>query len=114
MTLPRPELSELLGVKYRRIPVLAIGNDVYCDTRLIASVLERRFPVSQGYKPLLPPRAGGGKTDTGLTKALVAYWSDSVIFSLMADSLPYNKFDAKFMEDRAAVRRCLSFRGRIS
>lgn len=107
MTVPRPELSELLGVTYRRIPVLAIGNDVYCDTNLIASALERRFPVSQGYKTLFPPRAGGGKTDTGLTKALVAYWSDAAIFRLLGDSLPYGKLDAEFIKDRVAVRPLL-------
>ena len=42
MTLPRPEVMDMLGIKYRRIPILAIGNDVYCDTSLIASALERR------------------------------------------------------------------------
>ena len=105
MAPPRPELSELLGVTYRRIPVLAIGNDVYCDTSLIASVLERRFPASQGYKPLFPPRAGGGKTDTGLTKALVKFWSDETLFRLFANSLPYEKLDANFVKDRSAVCR---------
>lgn len=34
--LPRPEITDLLGLNYRRIPVLAIGNDVYCDTRFLA------------------------------------------------------------------------------
>lgn len=42
--LPRPDLS-LLGITYRRIPLLAIGNSVYCDTHLILRELERRFPV---------------------------------------------------------------------
>ena len=38
--LPRPQL-ESLGITYRRIPVLAIGKDVYCDTSLIvARILE--------------------------------------------------------------------------
>jgi glutathione S-transferase len=52
--MPRPELSSALGVSYRRIPVLAIGNDVYCDTSLIASALERNFPPEQGYGTLYP------------------------------------------------------------
>lgn len=46
--LPRPEINDL-GIGYRRIPVLAIDNDVYCDTSLIVSVLEKRFPASSGY-----------------------------------------------------------------
>ena len=104
MTLPRPQLADLLGVKYRRIPVLAIGNDVYCDTALIAPVLERRFPPSEGYGTLFPLRKGGGTADTGLVKALVSYWTDKTIFSLGAQSLPYSRFDAKFLADRSAVR----------
>lgn len=104
MAPPRPELSDLLGITYRRIPLLAIGNDVYCDTSLIASVLERRFPASQGYKPLFPARAGGGKVDTGLTKALSTYWSDGTLFRLFGNSLPYAKLDANFVKDRSAVR----------
>lgn len=102
MAPPRPELSELLGITYRRIPVLAIGNDVYCDTSLIASALERRFPASQGYKTLFPARAGGGKADTGMTKALVKFWSDGTLFRLFGNSLPYEKLDANFVKDRSA------------
>ncbi|THH31301.1 hypothetical protein EUX98_g2888 [Antrodiella citrinella] len=101
-TMFRPELSELLGVTYRRIPVLAIGNDVYCDTSLIASALERRFPVSEGYGTLFPPRVGSDKADTGMTLALMMYWSDRVVFPLAASSLPYGKFDAAFIKDREA------------
>jgi glutathione S-transferase len=41
--MPRPDL-EKLGVKYRRIPILAIGRDVYLDTRLILRTLEEKFP----------------------------------------------------------------------
>lgn len=104
MILPRPELSELLGVGYRKIPVLAIGNDVYCDTALIACVLERLFPASEGYGTLFPPRKGGGRADTGLVKALSWYWSDKVLFPFGAQSLPYGRMDPKFIADRTAVR----------
>lgn len=41
--LPRPVL-EKLGVQYRRIPILAIGRDIYCDTKLIINKLEEHFP----------------------------------------------------------------------
>jgi len=40
--MPRADL-DALGVKYRRIPVMAIGRDVYCDTRLILRKLEEKF-----------------------------------------------------------------------
>lgn len=37
MVLPRPDL-EALGITYRRIPLLAIGKDVYCDSARITDV----------------------------------------------------------------------------
>ena len=107
MTLPRPELSEKLGVSYRRIPILAIGNDVYCDSSLIASALERHFPPSEGYKSLFPPRKDGGKSDTGLVKLLCMYWTDRKLFPMSAESLPYAKFPAAFLKDRSSVREAL-------
>jgi glutathione S-transferase len=41
--LPRPML-EKLNIQYRRIPILAIGRDIYCDSRLIIDKLEELFP----------------------------------------------------------------------
>ncbi|KAH6611597.1 hypothetical protein Trco_001617 [Trichoderma cornu-damae] len=43
LIMPRPDLSRL-GVRYRRIPVLAIGRDVYLDTRLILEKLGELEP----------------------------------------------------------------------
>ncbi|KAF2759713.1 hypothetical protein EJ05DRAFT_474778 [Pseudovirgaria hyperparasitica] len=40
--LPRPTL-EKLGITYRRIPVLAIGKDVYCDSSLIIDTIQKTF-----------------------------------------------------------------------
>src|SRR3982751_772432 len=39
--MPKPELIPLTG-GYRRIPVLQIGADVYCDTQVILAELEAR------------------------------------------------------------------------
>lgn len=36
--LPRQEL-ESLGITYRRIPVLSVGKDVYCDSSLIFDIV---------------------------------------------------------------------------
>ena len=41
--MPREQLEEL-GVNYRRIPVMAIGRDIYCDSRLMFDKLEQLFP----------------------------------------------------------------------
>jgi glutathione S-transferase len=46
--MPKPDLIPLTG-GYRRIPVLQIGADVYCDSQLIARVLERRHPSPSMY-----------------------------------------------------------------
>lgn len=55
MVLPRPDL-EAIGVQYRRIPVLAIGCDMYCDTSLICKVVQERYhalatnPADKAYE----------------------------------------------------------------
>jgi glutathione S-transferase len=43
MVLPKPDHFELTG-GYRRVPVLQIGADIYCDTHLIVRVLDRLYP----------------------------------------------------------------------
>ena len=103
MTLPRPDLADRLGVTYRRIPVLAIGKDVYCDSSLIASVLERRFPASEGFGTLFPKRNGGGKADTGIIKAFSMTYADRVLGALGSQVLPYTKFKQDFLDDRTQV-----------
>ncbi|HVW67979.1 MAG TPA: glutathione S-transferase family protein [Steroidobacteraceae bacterium] len=68
MILPKPDLMPLTG-GYRKTPVLQIGADIYCDTRLIARELERRFPT-----PTLFPDG-----QRGLALAL-SHWSDTAFF----------------------------------
>lgn len=41
--MPRPDLKAL-GITYRRIPLLSIGKDVYCDTSCIIDALQSHFP----------------------------------------------------------------------
>lgn len=54
--MPRPDLSSI-GVGYRKIPVMAIGRDAYCDSRLIISKLESIYPGSH-LAPSNPAEAG--------------------------------------------------------
>ncbi|KAF8655304.1 hypothetical protein AX16_003201 [Volvariella volvacea WC 439] len=103
-TLPRPDISEWLGISYRRIPILAIGNDVYCDTSLIISALERHFPSSAGYGTVFPPRKHGGGTDLGVTKAFSQFYVDTTLFPLATALLPWDKFPKSFIQDRSALR----------
>jgi glutathione S-transferase len=66
--MPKPDLIPLTG-GYRRIPVLQIGADVYCDTQLIARVIERLAP-----EPTLYPAGSEGTCNAwGL-------WADRIVF----------------------------------
>ncbi|HEX3597020.1 MAG TPA: glutathione S-transferase family protein [Polyangiaceae bacterium] len=67
--MPKPDLLALTG-GYRRIPVLQVNNHVYCDTALIARVLEVLDP-----EPTLYP--------TPLSQA-VAEWFDGPVFEAAA------------------------------
>lgn len=92
--MPKPELVALTG-GYRRIPVMQIGADIYCDSQLIVRELERRFP-----EPTLFPQG-----DHGLAHAN-AMWSDravfqaavAIIFGGLGDKVP-----AAFIKDRVAL-----------
>ncbi|KAK2748924.1 hypothetical protein FQN57_007207 [Myotisia sp. PD_48] len=92
--MPRPDLADL-GVGYRRIPVLAIGRDLYCDTRLILQKLEQRFPHGA-----LGAQDGEGKA---LEKLLEAWTVDGGVFvrgtQLIPPDLPFPS-DPKFIKDR--------------
>jgi glutathione S-transferase len=103
MVPPRPEITELLGVGYRRIPILAIGNDVYCNTSLIASALERRFPASNGYGTLFPARQNANP-DTGMIKAFSQFYADQTLFNFASSTLPWEKLPSKLVNDRSALR----------
>ncbi|MGB5484035.1 glutathione S-transferase family protein [Parasphingorhabdus sp.] len=92
--MPKPELVALTG-GYRRIPVMQVGADIYCDSQLIVRELERRFP-----EPTLFPQG-----DHGLAHAN-AMWSDravfqaavAIIFGGLGDKVP-----AAFITDRTAL-----------
>jgi len=66
--MPKPDLTALTG-GYRKTPVLQIGADVYCDTALIADVLEERAPG-----PTLYPSGVMGAS------RILAQWADSTLF----------------------------------
>jgi glutathione S-transferase len=99
MILPRPDLMPLTG-GYRKTPTLQIGADVYCDTRLIARELERRFPT-----PTLFPDG-----NRGLALAL-SHWSDTAFFEPGAGlSMGLNKqVPAAVIADRKAFFNFMNF-----
>jgi glutathione S-transferase len=64
--MPKPELTPLTG-GYRRIPVLQIGADIYCDTQVILAEIEARAPS---------PRAVSG------ADWAVNFWADRQFFGI--------------------------------
>lgn len=91
---PRPELFAMTG-GYRRIPVLQIGADLYCDTQCIIREIERRVPA-----PTLFPIGIGGMP-FGLSR-----WTDSELFTLAFKAVlaPVSgNLPADFVADRARL-----------
>ncbi len=90
----RPELFAMTA-GYRRIPVMQIGADIYCDSQCILRELERRFPDPTFFPNGAP----------GLPWA-ISRWTDREIFELMfriafapvMDNLP-----AALVNDRARL-----------
>ncbi|KAL8278052.1 hypothetical protein RQP46_009512 [Phenoliferia psychrophenolica] len=88
---PRSALADSLGVTYRRIPVLAIGNDVFLDTSLAVLALERIFPAN----PL-------STASWGLQTASSFFWADRAVFRVAASLLPWDKMPDAFVKDRSS------------
>ncbi len=68
MVSPKPDVVALTG-GYRKTPVLQIGADIYCDTALIADVLEHIERL-----PTLYPEPSKGMART------LAQWADTTLF----------------------------------
>jgi len=92
---PKPDLQPLTG-GYRRTPVLQIGADIYCDTRMILRTLERLQP-----EPTLYP-----KPYQALAEPL-AYWAETQLFrpiSLYVSGSNPDVFPLSLQADRALMR----------
>ena len=85
--MPKPDLIPLTG-GYRRIPVMQIGADVYCDTQVILAELEARAP-----KPAL---IRGGDWAVNLWADRLFFQATvAVVFGEIGDQVP-----REFLEDR--------------
>ena len=92
--MPKPELVALTG-GYRKIPVMQIGADIYCDTQIIIRELERRFPK--------PSVLVGGDKGLGWGMGL---WTDRSFFMAAVAVIFGNAPDAMgedFKEDRSKL-----------
>ncbi|KAF9968985.1 hypothetical protein BGZ73_008922 [Actinomortierella ambigua] len=70
---------------YRRIPVLQIGNDIYCDTQAILDELERRYPEPSLY----PVRRGSTKPDYALYD-ITSQWVQQTLFKSSWTQMPWD------------------------
>jgi glutathione S-transferase len=91
--MPRPDL-ELIGVGYRKIPIMAIGKDVYCDSRLIISTLESLYP-NNALSPSTP-------ADIGIRKLFESWTIDGGIFANTVKMMPYWQ-EASFLSNEAFI-----------
>ena len=66
--MPKPDVVALTG-GYRKTPILQIGADIYCDTALIADVIETLAP-----EPSLYP------SSIAAASRILAQWADSTLF----------------------------------
>ena len=101
--MPKPDLMPLTG-GYRKAPVLQVGRDIYCDTKLICRVIDRLQPAP----PLIP---AGQEAHTLITER----WVDQTLFfgavALFFQPAGLQAFGAKlpagmvdtFLKDRAAM-----------
>ena len=85
--MPKPDLIPLTG-GYRRIPVMQIGADVYCDSQVILAELERRYPS--------PSVVAGADWAVNLWADRIWFQASvAVIFGEIGESIP-----REFAEDR--------------
>ncbi|KAL4967216.1 glutathione S-transferase family protein [Aspergillus stella-maris] len=94
--LPRPDLNRL-GIKYRRIPLLSIGRDVYLDSALILRTLEKIKGANPPFSSQTTPAQHGIEgllskftMETGLFRNIV---------QILLPSTPL-MHDEAFMKDR--------------
>lgn len=96
---PRPHLDVLTG-GYRRIPVLQVGADVYCDTHLVLRTLDRLRPDSPSL------------FSNRLAQPL-CWWWDKTIFPLslkLRIGFHGDKLSTNWLEDRTKFAPQISFK----
>jgi len=105
--LPKPDVVALTG-GYRKTPILQIGADIYCDTALIARVLERLAPSPSlfAHGDNLAVQASAHFADHALfgVTVPVAYQPGYGMMKLYLSDASA-EYLANFGKDRAAMRQ---------
>jgi glutathione S-transferase len=100
--MPRAIFRDNFNLTYRKIPVLAIGRELYCDTSIICEALEHFFPPSQGY-PTIFPLADDGRNYRPLIRGFASYWTDRPLFRVACGLMPASIWRSSFGQDRAQL-----------
>jgi glutathione S-transferase len=88
--MPKPDLTPLTG-GYRRIPVMQIGAEVFCDSQVIMAEIERRAPS--------PKVIGGADWAINLWADRVMFQPTvAIVFGVIGERVP-----KAFIEDREAL-----------
>jgi len=101
--MPRPLLMPLTG-GYRRTPVLQVGADIFCDTRVITEYLDQAHP----QPPLHPDTSGWAvrsltaQADTQLFRIVVALSFQPKAAAAMLETIGKD-LAGKFAADRAEL-----------
>jgi len=98
ITMPRPDLAAL-GVQYRRVPVLSLGRDIYCDSLLILQKLDEWYNDGDGQYPRMRASDPTGRA----MEKLLEKWTDVVVFGPAAAAIPSEMDllkDPAFQKDR--------------
>lgn len=111
--MPRPLLKEVFGLSYRKIPILAIGREIYCDTSLIIEVLEQYFPsysptcyaatASGSYGTIYPQASMGSWDYRPLARGFASFWTDKPLFRTTTGLIPHTVWESQFGIDRAQL-----------
>lgn len=104
VVMPKPDLVALTG-GYRRTPVLQLGCDVYCDTALIARVLESLQPEPALFHPgqVGTGIPAGRWFDRELFFAAMSQLFDASVAAVSAETLGGVEKAAAFAADRARM-----------
>jgi glutathione S-transferase len=102
--MPKPDLTALTG-GYRKTPVLQIGCDVYCDTTLIARLLDALAPEPPVYRPEQDAMAvpAGRWLDHHLFFSVIAHLFDAPVAAASQDTLGGPEGAAAFAKDRGPM-----------
>ena len=100
--MPRPLLRDNFNLTYRKIPILALGREIYCDTSLIIEALEHFFPESEGYQTLYP-KAADGRNYRPMIRGFASYWTDRPLFRVACGLMPASIWRSQFGRDREGL-----------